>query len=54
MSSIEHPSPQKNVPLWHLGLIFLHIGAVAFGGMWAAIDRIEKELVHKRQWATET
>lgn len=51
MSSTDQ-SPR--VPLWQLGLIFFHIGAVAFGGMWAAIDRIEKELIHKRHWATET
>lgn len=51
MSSIEQPS---KISLWHLGVIFMHIGAVAFGGMWAAIDRIEKELVHKRRWTTET
>lgn len=54
MNSTDPLLGKKTVPLLHLGLVFLHIGAVAFGGMWAAIDRIEKELVHKRNWATET
>lgn len=56
MNSIEEsgaPKPGK-IDLVSLALIFLHIGAVAFGGMWAAIDRIEKELVHKRALVTET
>ena len=52
-SSATNSNPQPTISLLSLGLIFLHIGAVAFGGMWAAIDRIEKELVHKRGLVTE-
>lgn len=56
MSSTDRtaPTPPAGISLLSLALIFLHIGAVAFGGMWAAIDRIEKELVHKRGLVTET
>jgi chromate transporter len=35
-----------------LGWVFLHIGAVAFGGLGAALALIERELVKKRQWLT--
>jgi chromate transporter len=35
-----------------LGLVFLHIGAVAFGGLGAALALIERELVNKRPWLT--
>jgi chromate transporter len=35
-----------------LGQIFLRIGAVAFGGIGAALALIDRELVSKRQWLT--
>ena len=35
-----------------LGWVFLRIGAVAFGGLGAALALIERELVTKRQWLT--
>jgi chromate transporter len=35
-----------------LGQIFLRIGAVAFGGIGAALALIDRELVTKRQWLT--
>ena len=35
-----------------LGWVFLHIGAVAFGGLGAALALVERELVTKRQWLT--
>ncbi len=35
-----------------LGQIFLRIGAVAFGGIGAALAPIDRELVRKRQWLT--
>jgi len=35
-----------------LGWVFLHIGAVAFGGLGAALALVERELVAKRQWLT--
>lgn len=38
--------------LWTLGEVFLRIGAVAFGGLGAALALIERELVAKRQWLT--
>jgi chromate transporter len=36
-----------------LGLIFLRIGAVAFGGLGATLALIERELVHRRHVATK-
>lgn len=44
------PVPVTPVPLLSLALVFLKMGALTFGGMWAAISRIEAELVHKRGW----
>lgn len=38
--------------LMTLGWVFLHIGAVAFGGLGAALALVERELVAKRQWLT--
>jgi chromate transporter len=35
-----------------LGQIFLRIGAMAFGGIGAALALIDRELVRKRQWLT--
>jgi chromate transporter len=35
-----------------LGWVFLRIGAVAFGGLGAALALVERELVTKRQWLT--
>jgi chromate transporter len=35
-----------------LGHIFLRIGALAFGGIGAALALIDRELVRKRQWLT--
>lgn len=38
--------------LLKLGLTFLRIGAVAFGGLGASLALIERELVTRRQWLT--
>src|SRR6266481_4651558 len=35
-----------------LGWVFLRIGAVAFGGLGAALALVERELVAKRTWLT--
>ena len=35
-----------------LGLVFLRIGATAFGGLGAALALVERELVVKRAWLT--
>jgi chromate transporter len=42
----------RTVSPFRLGWIFLHIGAVAFGGLGAALALVERELVNKRQWLT--
>ncbi|MEX1215520.1 chromate transporter [Saccharospirillum sp.] len=44
--------PVTPVSLWALALVFLKMGALTFGGMWAAISRIEADLVHKHGWIT--
>lgn len=43
---------QTNFSILSLGFIFLRIGAVAFGGIGAALALIDRELVTKRQWLT--
>ena len=42
----------RAVSPFRLGWVFLHIGAVAFGGLGAALALVERELVTKRQWLT--
>jgi chromate transporter len=44
--------PPDGLSLLMLGQIFLRIGAMAFGGLGAALALVERELVDKRQWLT--
>ena len=44
--------PPAGLSLLMLGQIFLRIGAMAFGGLGAALALVERELVDKRQWLT--
>ena len=44
--------PPSGLSLLTLGQIFLRIGAMAFGGLGAALALVERELVTKRQWLT--
>lgn len=53
MSSTLEPSTPPPLGLGSLAWIFFKLGALAFGGMWAAMDRIEKELVIKRGLITK-
>ncbi|MDP5341221.1 MAG: chromate transporter [Litorivicinaceae bacterium] len=53
MSSTPDVSSPPSLSLWTLAWIFFKLGALAFGGMWAAMDRIEKELVIQRGWITK-
>lgn len=39
--------------LFHLFLIFARIGGFTFGGGYAMLPMIQKEIVEKRQWATD-
>lgn len=49
MSSTEVTTPtHSRLSLLTLGFLFLRLGTLTFGGMWAAVDRIEKELVYRR------
>jgi chromate transporter len=49
---MEQTSQFSNVSTLMLGQIFLRIGAVAFGGIGAALALIDRDLVRKRQWLT--
>jgi chromate transporter len=57
-TSIEHagappaPHPSRQVPVLTLGWIFLHIGAIAYGGLGTTLALIERELVTKRRMLT--
>ncbi len=42
----------KNI-LLDLFIVFLKIGAFTFGGGWAMISIIEKEIVYKKQWVSK-
>jgi chromate transporter len=57
------PSPNPNVPndsqltiqrvsLFALFATFFRLGATTFGGMWAATQKLEAELVHRNGWLT--
>lgn len=39
--------------LWTLFLVFARMGAVTFGGGYAMLPIIQREIVEKRKWATE-
>ena len=39
--------------LFDLFIVFLKIGAFTFGGGWAMISIIEKEIVDKKHWVTK-
>ncbi len=43
-------SPQKSGIYWQLFTSFLKIGTFTFGGGWAMISIIEKEIVDKHHW----
>jgi chromate transporter len=44
--------PAEPVSLLRLGAALFRIGATTFGGMWAATQKLEDELVHRRRWLT--
>jgi chromate transporter len=50
--SLTHGSARAG-SRWTLGWIFLRLGAVAFGGLGAALALIERELVMKRHYLTQ-
>ncbi|MEX0603535.1 MAG: chromate transporter [Marinobacter sp.] len=46
------PVSDRQVSLVKLSLILFRIGATSFGGLWAATQKLENELVSKRGWLT--
>ncbi|MFB2936046.1 chromate efflux transporter [Aerosakkonemataceae cyanobacterium BLCC-F154] len=46
------PKPE-NIPLWQLGLFFLKVGSVLFGGGYLLIAFLEGELVGQYHWLTK-
>lgn len=42
----------RTVAVWRLGLAFLKLGAMAFGGGYALLPLLEAELVRRRGWQT--
>lgn len=47
---MQTESAARSVPLLSLGSAFFRLGATTFGGMWAATDQLEEELVRRRGW----
>ena len=39
--------------LWELFLIFARIGGLTFGGGYAMLPMLQKEIVENKSWATE-
>ena len=50
----EFRQSELQVNLLHLISTFFLMGTTIFGGMWAATQRIEEELVHKKKWIDST
>lgn len=51
----QPPGPGVGAPrvgLPELGAVLFRIGATTFGGMWAATQKLEAELVRRRSWLT--
>lgn len=49
METTQEKMPGK-APLWELFITFFKIGAFTFGGGWAMISIIEREIVDKHHW----
>ena len=43
---------QQMLTLWHIFLSFTKIGAVLFGGGYAMLPLLEREVVNRRRWCT--
>ena len=52
MEESTAPGAARAVSMPALGWVFLRIGAIAFGGLGAALALVERELVDKRRWLT--
>ena len=48
--SMQAETQQVKTPLWQLFASFFKIGAFTFGGGWAMISIIEREIVDKYHW----
>lgn len=54
MSADTNTAPgRQKCPLWPLFATFFKIGAFTFGGGWAMISIIKREIVEKRHWIDE-
>lgn len=54
MESVSQSPAAKSASLWQLFMTFFKIGAFTFGGGWAMISIIEREVVDRRKWLTKT
>lgn len=50
MQNQTHSAPLHSNSLWSLFSVFFKIGAFTFGGGWAMISIIEREIVDKHKW----
>lgn len=49
-SQISETNPESSDSLWSLFSVFFKIGLFTFGGGWAMISIIEREIVDKHRW----
>lgn len=54
METMVNPAEKPRATLWQLFVTFFKIGSFTFGGGWAMIAIIEREVVDKRHWLTKT
>ncbi len=52
-SSHDRQSPQPDLSLWQIFLIFLRLGLTSFGGPVAHISYFREEFVTRRQWLSD-
>ncbi|MBU24853.1 MAG: chromate transporter [Gammaproteobacteria bacterium] len=49
---MKNLNKQSRLPIQSICWLFLVLGCTCFGGMWAAIDRLQRELVERRNLLT--
>ena len=52
-TNTENASPKKHESLWTLFITFAKVGVMTFGGGYAMLPILQREVVEDRGWATD-